>query len=270
MEETRVSQLAPWQLLLLGAAAGLVAGALLLEVLLWKRFGSAEPKKEKILMKKMLLLLLLLPALGLSAPQGATIQSWYHDPGDDLIHIRVVNTSEQPITAYVLALPNSTLVRDFINDTTLIERYRGTGDEDQIRRHVSGPIPPGGYYDELVAPQATFHASVEAVVFADRTTTGDRADVQLVVAQRRATVAAIDAAVKIISSSSTPAAAADLIQKMLDAWKAGTQEHRVSPAELEIIVRDLRQLHEPLEDYAAAKLRQRDIWAAEARLEVNQ
>src|SRR5258708_23497480 len=94
-----------------------------------------------------------------SAPIGAVVQTWHFDSQTSTVTVTIVNTSQKDITAFNLSLKITyqsgvseyQLSRDLLNNAVLLERDKGTPNEQSIRQQL-GPvaIPVRGSYDEEI------------------------------------------------------------------------------------------------------------------------
>jgi hypothetical protein len=235
--------------------------------------------------------------LARSAPIGAVVQTWHHDPQTNVVTVTIVNTSQKDITAFNLSLKITyqgsvsqyQWLRDLLNSAVLLERFKGTPDEQSIRQQV-GPvaIPVGGSYDEKIPVQPDFkdfEAVLDVVAFSDKTAEAtNAAALGRLVAQRKATALSIQKADEIIggvladSTVTNPhGEAATQVQKRLDAWKATVHYDVIDMDEGELIgiVRDLKNAPasrgnsseaEYLKTYVAMKEKERATWADQAQL----
>ena len=140
--------------------------------------------KEKGMKTKIALVFVLFVSIPLarSAPiEGAATQGWYYDAENHVVSLRIVNTSDVPITAFVLAVAvtdsngpsEGGLIRDFLNHAVFVERYKGTGEAS--KRGGLESIPARGTSDEKVGVPADFRdfvATLTVVAFADKTASG--------------------------------------------------------------------------------------------------
>jgi hypothetical protein len=236
-------------------------------------------------MKKILALLILLSgfsaSIASSRPLGATIQTSQYDPLTGLVTVRILNTSQKAITAFTLAVVTQAngqvnhyeWMRDFLNNAAVIERFKGTPDE-QRAREVFAPdaIAVGGYYDEKIpvaADNKDFSATVILVVYADKTAeTTDPEAAQRMADQRKSMATSIEKANQLLSTASDPKLASTQVENLLNAWKA-TPHHELDMDEsaLRSILRDLEQ-NPDLKSYVAAKEKEKAMWADQAKLVV--
>jgi len=229
-----------------------------------------------------------IPQARLAPVTGAVIQHWIYDAPTRTVNVRILNTGNKPITAYILDVvetnadgpSESHALRDFLNNTVFLERIKGTANEESLKKHVTGPIPVSGSYDEKLTVSKTFKTidlTVEAVAFSDKTAEAVSTEAfgQLV-ASRKSTIASIDKGLEVINASGTLAEATANIQKAYDADQATTHTSLdTNPGELLSIVNDLKQLpnrfaglseKDALANYVALKQRERSIFAAQADL----
>jgi hypothetical protein len=241
--------------------------------------------------------LLLSSHVARSAPIGAVVQTWHHDPQTNLVTVTIVNTSQKDITAFNLSLKITyqsgvsqyQWLRDLLNNAVFLERYKGTPNEQSIRQQL-GPVafPAGGSYDEKIPVQPDFkdfEAVLDVVAFSDKTAEATNATaLGRLVAQRKATALSIQKAVEIIdgvladSTVTNPhGEAATKVQKRLDAWKATVHYDVVDMDEGELIgmVRDLKNVPavrgsrsetDYLKTYIDMKEKERATWADQAQL----
>lgn len=231
----------------------------------------------------LLFLTLLIPLRTTANPvTGAAIQGWYYDAPTNTVNVRIVNTSDKSITAFILDITetdantsNYHLMRDFLDTAAFLEQVKDATNADAIRQST-GPesIPVGGSFDQKLPVPPTFktiNVTLEAVAFADGTASAiSKEAIQPLIDQRKAKVATIDKAISIISISSTQAEAAASLQKVFDADQA-TQSNSlgVHPGELSSIIFALKQLpNGSLSDYVAKKERERSIFAGHTDLKV--
>ncbi len=90
----------------------------------------------------MLLLALVVP-LRASPPIGAVVQSWHYDAATNTATATIANTSDKDITAFNISLTetyadhsvtNHELLVDMLSAVELVQKVKGTSDEDRIRR----------------------------------------------------------------------------------------------------------------------------------------
>ena len=172
--------------------------------------------------------------------QGAAIQGWTYDAPTHTVNVRILNTGNKDITAYILDVTETDAawpseyhtLRDFLNNTVFLERIKGTANEESLKKRItSESIPVGGSFDEKLTVSPTFKTidvTLEAVAFADKTAeaVSKEAFGQLV-ASRKSTIASIDKAVEIINSSGTLSEAELNVQKAYDAvWSKNSNALR--------------------------------------------
>jgi len=233
------------------------------------------------------LLFLLSGAKAQSAPiAGAAIQGWFYDSDSHAMNVHIVNTGDKAITAYELKVVtvdsggNSSTGghgRDFLNSVAFLERFKGTPDEETMRKQV-GPesIPAGGSYDEKIGLPPGFRdfsVTLEAVAFADRTITGNQKAIDLLIQIRKANAASIAKAAELINKSATAEQAETAIKNWNDTYQATPHPKlEVQPGDLEGIVEDLKRLPNKaaINEYLAAKEREQRMWEANSNLEVTQ
>jgi hypothetical protein len=232
-----------------------------------------------------------------SAPIGAVVQTWHHDPQTNMVTVTIVNTSQKDITAFNLSLKITyqgsvsqyQWMHDLLNNAVFLDRFKGTAGEQRLREAVGeGSIAVGAGYNEKISVNPDFkdfEAVLDVIAFSDKTVeTTNAAAMQRFVEQRKATAASIQKADEIIGRvladatiTSPHVTAATEVQKHLDAWKATTHYDALdlSEAELVGIVRDLKNTSaakgsrnetEYLQGYIAAKEKERLVWTDQAQL----
>jgi hypothetical protein len=206
--------------------------------------------------------LFVLPVLARSAPiTGAQIQTWTYDQPTNTMTVRVVNTSAQPITAFVLMQKGDSvfLIEDFLRSRTFHEAMRSLGATEEQNRQMD-PTPDAlvsnATYDEKVVlgtgdDPKDFAPAIVAVAFEDNTTeASDPRAVSWIVNGRKAEVADIEKANAVL------AAAPD----------HDTAIKGLSDAGLNVMAYNLEQLKKStkvyvsLKDFAAIKEKERQIW----------
>jgi hypothetical protein len=223
------------------------------------------------------------PAIG-AGVTGAAIEGWLYDSESNAMNVHIVNTGEKAITAFELNLTITDSAghsstggygRDFLNNVAALERFKGTPEEEAMRQQV-GPlsIPPGGSYDEKVGVPPGFRdfsATLEAVAFRDYTVSGNKEAIDRLITIRKANAAAIVKATELIKKSATTEEAETAIQKYHDTYRATPHEKlEMQRGDLEGIIDDLKQLPDKaaVNEYVAAKDRERSMWEANSNLEV--
>jgi hypothetical protein len=222
--------------------------------------------------------------------QGAAIQGWTYDAPTHTVNVRILNTGNKDITAYILDVTETDAawpseyhtLRDFLNNTVFLERIKGAANEESLKKYVTAEsIPAGGSFDEKLAVAPTFKTidlKLEAVAFSDQTAQAlSKEPFEQLAASRKATIAAIDKAIEVINSSATLAEAEANMQKTYDAYQATnhTSLDDMDPGELLSIVDHLKQLpvsgsseKDALAQYVALKQRERSIFAAQSNLKL--
>jgi hypothetical protein len=219
-----------------------------------------------------------------SAPiTGAQIQTWTYDADTKIVTVRVVNTSPQPITAYVLFVKAGgsewRTLQDFLSARAFHEKLRGFGlSEEQIAQVQFGPeaIPVGGYYDQQVSVAGLgfkdFFAAIEAVTFENNSMEAVNSTASTWITDSRKSAAnAIEKANTIILASSDHDTAAKEIDKAIAVDEATPHtSYDLSTAGLSTIAYDLRNTGKriSLKDFAASKEKERQIWLSGAKLKI--
>ena len=247
--------------------------------------------KSKLVL--LLVALLFSGTLARSAPvEGAAIQGWYYDAPNHVVSLRVVNTGDVPITAFILNMTitdsngpsESGLIRDFLNHAVFLERNKGTQYDESFKNQVlPESIPVGGGYDEKVTvPQdfKDFSVTLTVAAFADKTASAvsPEAFAELIDI-RKANAAGIAKGIQIINATASETDAEANIRKYRDTYDATPHDKiELDAGELKIILDDLTHIaalkqpdgsdSDALKTYLAAKERERVIWADNAKLQL--
>jgi hypothetical protein len=170
------------------------------------------------------LMLVLIPPLARSAPiTGAQIQTWTYDADSREVSVRILNTSSQPITAFVLLVKTVSgqwrINYDFFTARVSRETMRSlSGTEPDVARRKPEAIAVGGYYDEKIPVQSDkdFFAAIEAVAYENLTAEAVNPEaLQNIIDRRKAQVNAIEKANAVILASVDHDSAAKEIEKMI-------------------------------------------------------
>jgi hypothetical protein len=179
-----------------------------------------------------------------SPPIGAVVQTWHYDPATNTVTAQIVNLSHKDITAFNIAIKETyadghvnthELLCEYAGKIVLVEEYKGTPDEAEIRKQLGdGLLHPGENTNEIIGVQPglqNFEAVIDVVAYTDQTVEAtNNAALQRLLEGRKASVASIQMTNEIIKAALADpndadpvATAAKEIQDRITVWKA--QKH---------------------------------------------
>jgi hypothetical protein len=243
---------------------------------------------KKAMKKTIILLLCFLGFAGVARSHpiaGAVVQTWNYDPQSGLITMRILNTSDKDITALAVAadftvtdkagqdqVSHVILLPDFLVEKVLLDMVRGTPGEENLRARLHAPeiLPAGGTYEEKTGVPPgfkDFSATIELVVYADKTAEATNPDIlQVVINARKLRASAIQKAQEIMAAHPDRLEAAAEAQKALDTWRATSPDRSdMDEGEFLNIVVSLKQ-NPNLKALQARKEREKAFWTDQANL----
>ena len=214
---------------------------------------------------------------------GATVQTFFHSPGDNQMTVRVTNSSRKNLTAYILSVHTIDangqsndfhIMRDFLANQMFLARFAGTEDEAAFKKQA-GPsfLTPGENYDEVSGMPANtqdFSVLITAVAYSDKSAEAiSQQALEPLIQQREAEATSIAKANEIISASSDPQAAIAKIQNLRDIWKVKPHAKiEMNEHTLDTIIQDLQGNPADLKAYQAKRAQEGATWADQAQLKL--
>jgi hypothetical protein len=204
-------------------------------------------------------------SLGAAPPMGAVVQTWHYDAATNTVTARIVNTSEKDITAFNISITemfadhsvrSHEVLVDMVDTLALLQRVKGTSEEDRIRKDVGDGILPAkrsrdkvfSYPDGKVVTD--FQASIDVIAYSDNTAEAtNTAALARLKGHRSAELHSHQKANEIIKSvladssiASPSEEAAARLEKFLTVWRAQSHssELDLDAGTIEGAVRDLR------------------------------
>jgi hypothetical protein len=123
-------------------------------------------------------------SLRASPPIGAVVQTWRYDATTNTVNARILNTSQKDITSFNISIVetfadgsvgNHEVLVDMLDTVALVQRVRGTIDEDRIRKKFgNGTLPARQSRDQVFNYPAgkivtNFEGTIDMVAYADDT-----------------------------------------------------------------------------------------------------
>lgn len=120
----------------------------------------------------------------LAQVKGAVVESWNYDASTNTVTARILNTSPKDITAFNISITEEfadqsvrshEVLVDMVDTLALVQRVKGTSDEERIRRDIGDGILPAkgtrdkvfGYPDGKIVTD--FQATIDVVAYRDNT-----------------------------------------------------------------------------------------------------
>jgi len=196
---------------------------------------------------------------------GAVVQTWRYDAATNNVIATIVNTSDKDITAFNLTITETfadhgvrthEVLVDMLDTLLLLQRVKGTSDEDRVRKDVGdGVLVARRSRDQVFSyPEGKvvtdFSATVDVVAYADNTAESVNAPALARIREHRnAELHSHQKASEIIktvlldSSITSPSQeAATRLEKFLAVWKGQSHSSGLDfdPGSIESVARDLK------------------------------
>jgi hypothetical protein len=195
---------------------------------------------------------------------GAVVQTWHYDAQAKAVTVRIANISEKNITAFNISITETfadhsvsshEMLVDMLAAVELVQRVKGTPDEDRIRRELGDGTLSAHQSREQVFTYADgkvvtdFQGRIDVVAYADGSAEAtSTAALDRLKEHRNAELGSYQKANQILkevladSTIQTPSEEATArLEKFLTVWRA--QQHSkvdIEPGTIEAVARDLK------------------------------
>ena len=112
--------------------------------------------------------------VALSQVKAAVVQTWHYNPQTKMVTVVIANTSGKDITAYSTSIGGNERMVDMLATVMVVQRAKGTSDEDHIRREYgNGTLAAYQTREQMFGPFSNvvtdFPLTIVAVAYADGT-----------------------------------------------------------------------------------------------------